>query len=146
MSPRKRWLTLKSVMTPFPDSIDVNAPLSEARRFLRARRIHHLPVVDGGDLVGIVSDRDIKLVLGPDFDYPPERELTVRDAYQPHAETLDLNAPAVRALELMVDHHIGSVLVTRKGRLAGIFTCTDACRAFAQRLREEEPGPGDDAA
>jgi len=43
----------------------------------------------------------------------------------------------------MADRHIGSVLVVREKRLAGIFTVTDACRRFGEFLRATFP-PGDD--
>jgi CBS domain-containing protein len=66
-------------MTPFPYSIDIDAPLSEARAFMRRRRIRHLPVTSQGTVVGLITDRDIKLLLGPDFAYPAEKELVVRD-------------------------------------------------------------------
>ena len=47
----------------------------------------------------------------------------------------------------MAKRHLGSVLVMRRGRLAGIFTATDACHAFGEFIRERYPPPhGDDAA
>ena len=75
--------SLASAMTPFPYSVDVEAPVDEALRFMREHRIRHLPVIDGGKLAGLVSDRDIKLMLGPDFAYPSARELKVRDVFVP---------------------------------------------------------------
>src|SRR3989304_9026178 len=57
--------SIKSVMTPFPYSIDIEAPINEARAFMQKQNIRHLPVIAGGKLAGIVSDRDIKLFLGP---------------------------------------------------------------------------------
>jgi CBS domain-containing protein len=68
-------------MTPFPYSIDVDAPLTEAHALMRRLQFRHLPVTSGEAIVGILTDRDIKLVLGPDFACPDERELRVRDAY-----------------------------------------------------------------
>ena len=66
-------------MTPFPYSVDINAPIEEAREFMRQRQIRHLPVTDGQKLVGVLTDRDIKLYLGPDFDYPSQKDATVKD-------------------------------------------------------------------
>jgi CBS domain-containing protein len=79
---------LKNVMTPFPYSVDVEAPVDEAERFMREHKIRHLPVMEKGVLKGVITDRDIKLMLGPDW----------------------------------------------RGKLAGVFTVTDACRAFADYL------------
>ena len=44
----------------------------------------------------------------------------------------------------MAERHIGSALVTRGGKLVGIFTTTDACRALARVLHEQHPDPGPD--
>ena len=76
-------------MTPFPYSIEADAPLAEAHVFMRERRIRHLPVTDRGQLAGVLTDRDIKLALGPDLGLPPERELAVRDVFQPDTYVVD---------------------------------------------------------
>ena len=143
----RRIPAIKSVMTAFPYSIDIGAPIHEARLFMREHAIRHLPVMENGALVGIVTDRDIKLMLGPDFAYPQESELTVRDVYLDHPYEVNLEEPLDNVLVHMAEHHIGSAIVTRDGKLAGMFTVTDACRAFAEHLREQfHPHGGDDAA
>ena len=91
---RTRFPQILAFMTPFPFSIDVEAPLAEAHAFLRERRIRHLPVTREGVLAGILTDRDIKLALGPDLGSPPERELRVSDVYQPECYVVDAGAAA----------------------------------------------------
>lgn len=142
----KKLPRIKSVMTPFPWSIDIDAPVDEARAFMRREHIRHLPVVDEGRLVGLVSDRDIKLCLGPDFDSPPPGEVTVRDVYVDRPYVVELDEPLPNVLFAMAERHIGSVLVTREGKLAGVFTATDACRRFAEFLTADAPRPGGEAA
>jgi CBS domain-containing protein len=144
----KRIPAVKTVMTPFPYSVDAGAPVAEAQDFMRQHRIRHLPVVHDGQLAGVISDRDIKLVLGPDFAYPNAGELTVRDVMVQDPYVVDLGTRLDEVLEHMATHQLGSALVTREGRLAGVFTVTDACRAFAQHLREQfrRAGGGGDAA
>jgi len=142
--PRHRPPQILAYMTPFPYSIDVGAPLAEARTFLRERQIHHLPVTRDGDLAGILTDRDIKLALGPDLDSPPERELSVRDVFQPESYVVDAGDLLEDVAAAMAERHIGSALVTRGGKLVGIFTTTDACRALARVLRGQHPEPGPD--
>ena len=142
----KRKPTLAASMTPFPHSVDINAPIDEAQQFMREHRIRHLPVTDEGVLIGVVTDRDIKLLLGPDFAYPEPQSLKVSDAMAEDAYVVDLKTPLAVVLENMASRRLGSALVTRKGKLAGVFTSTDACRAFASYLGPaENPGP-DDAA
>lgn len=138
----KHMPPIKSVMTPFPYSIDIDAPINEARAFMHKQNIRHLPVISGGKLAGIVSDRDIKLFLGPDLAYPEADKARVRDVYLSNPYIVDLNEPLDNVLTAMAERHIGSVLVTRDGKLAGLFTATDACRTFADFLRQRFRPPG----
>jgi acetoin utilization protein AcuB len=141
---RHRSPSILAYMTPFPYSIDVEAPLAEAHAFLRERQIRHLPVTRNGELAGILTDRDIKLALGPDLGSPPERELRVADVYQPETYVVDAGERLEDVAGRMAERHVGSALVTRGGKLVGIFTTTDACRALARVLREQRPTPGPD--
>lgn len=141
---RHRLPQVLAYMTPFPYSIDVDAPLAEAHAFLRERRIRHLPVTERGQLAGVLTDRDIKLALGPDLGSPPERELAVRDVYQSDSYIVDAGASLEDVANHMAERHVGSALVTRGGKLVGIFTTTDVCRALAKVLREQHPHSGPD--
>ena len=143
----KRMPTIKSVMTPFPHSVDIDAPIADAQAFMREHRFRHLPVTENHVLVGVVTDRAIKLYLGPELEYPKAGETTVRDVYMDHPYIVDLNERLDVVLQTMADRHIGSVLVTRNGKLAGVYTATDVCRGFAEFLRDPyRPVDGDDAA
>lgn len=133
----KKIPSIKTVMTAFPYSVQPNASLQQAIEFMRTQNIRHLPVADHGKLLGLVSDRDIKLVLGPDFAYPDPDQLTVGDVMRKDTYTVDLDERLDNVLAHMADHHIGSAVVTRQGRLAGMFTSSDACRNFADHLREQ---------
>jgi acetoin utilization protein AcuB len=137
----KRMPEIRSFMTPFPHAITADAPLSQARDFMNRHRLHHLPVLDGAQLVGVISDRDIKLLLGIEPDYAGHSGLTVREAMATDVYVVDLHTPLDRVLDALVARRIGSALVTRKGRLAGVFTVTDACRELAILLREQCPPP-----
>jgi acetoin utilization protein AcuB len=132
-----RMPKIKSVMTAFPFSISIGAPINEAIAFMREKQIRHLPVTDNRELVGVVSDRDIKLALGPDFAYPNPDELTVGEAMIRESYIVDLEERTDTVLEHMAEHHIGSAVVTRHGKLAGMFTTSDACREYANLLREQ---------
>jgi CBS domain-containing protein len=125
---------LKDIMTPFPYSVDAEASIDAAVEFMRTHKIRHLPVTTKGTLTSVVSDRDVKLVLGPDFAYPSSRELKVRDAMVKDCYIVDLATPLAAVLRHMAAQRIGSAVVTRRGKLAGVFTANDACRAFADYL------------
>jgi acetoin utilization protein AcuB len=130
----KRNPQVIAFMTPFPHSIDIDASLAQARRMMREGNFRHLPVTSGGDIVGVVTDRDIKLLLGPDFGNPDERELKVRDAYIDKPCVVPASTSLATVARTMAEHHIGSAIVTKNDKLVGIFTVTDACRALAEVL------------
>jgi acetoin utilization protein AcuB len=112
---------------------------------MREGHFRHLPVTYGGGIVGIVTDRDIKLLLGPDFGNPDERELTVSDAYIDKPCVVPASTPVAVVARTMAEHHIGSAIVTKNDKLVGIFTVTDACRALAEVL-QGQPAESDSAA
>ena len=137
--------TLKTAMTPFPYSVDLDASLKEAQQLMDEHDVHHLPVTQGHGLVGVVTGRGILSALAA----RPKREhgkLTVKDVYETDVYVVDLNEPIENVLLTMADRHIGSAIVTRLGRLAGVFTWVDACRAFGEYIRENFPRPDDNDA
>ncbi len=139
--------SIRSVMTPFPYFVEVGESLLAARTLMVGHEVRHLPVKDKDKLVGVLTDRDLKRALDADLGLPPKDELFVRDVFVPDAYTVDTSEPLDRVLEEMANRHLGSVLVTSHGRLAGIFTTTDACRILCRHLRAiAPPRPADDAA
>jgi acetoin utilization protein AcuB len=137
---------MKSVMTPFPYSIDGNATVREALAMMSDHDIRHLPVKDNGKLVSVITDRDIKLTTHPTVERSID-ELRVRDLCVAEAYIVDLTERLDSVLLRMAQRHIGSVLVAKNGKLVGIFTTTDACRHYGEYLRSLFPtGNGHDAA
>jgi acetoin utilization protein AcuB len=133
-------------MTPFPHFIEADASLRQARELMHRHDIRHIPVKQTGRLVGVITDRDIKRALDPDLGLPSSDELVVGDVAVFDGYVVEVDEPLDLVLMHMADEHIGCALVTRSGRLAGIFTTTDACRVFAEHLRGEHPSPRDDEA
>ncbi len=138
---------LKMAMTPFPYSIELDASLDEAMALMAKHEVRHLPVTDGHIPAGMISDRDIRGVALVHAGQENAGVLRVRDVYVTEVYIVDLNEPLDNVLLHMADGHIGSAVVTREGRLAGVFTAMDACRTFGEYLRERFPhGDGDEAA
>jgi acetoin utilization protein AcuB len=131
-----------AVMTPFPWFVQIEDRLERARELMREHGIRHLPVTQGGELVGVVSSRDIQLVESA-ADSGERDRLRVRDACVQDAYVADLAEPLDRVLLEMARRHIDSTLVTRNRKLVGILTVTDACRAFGGFLQAMFPH-GDD--
>lgn len=127
---------LKTEMTPFPWWVEIDAPLLAARDMMRQHKVRHLPVKENGQLVSVVTDRDLKFSLDPDLGLPPRESLRVRDVCVYTAFIVDIDSRLEEVLETMAERKIGSALVTRDGNLVGIFTSPDACRTLARMIRE----------
>jgi len=118
-------------MTPAPVTVTGPDTVAAAAALMRERRIRHLPVVDGEQLIGIVAHGDVEV--------PPRLAGPVADALlaRPVAEVMtadpvviELEEPVEMAARLMHDHRIGSLPVMDGKRLAGILTAADLFRAF----------------
>ena len=133
-----------SVMTPFPYSIAIEESVRTARDMMERHAIRHLPVKDQGTLVGVISERDVSLAMGTGVHFPSAQALRVREVYLPQAYVVDVGERLDCVLLHMAQQHIGSALVVKEGRLAGIFTMTDACRLLGQLLRDRFPVSTDD--
>ena len=138
----KRIPTIKTVMTPFPYSVEPDSKVEAALDIMNAHGIHHLPVTDKGKLAGVISSRDILRQMALDENL----SLNVHDVMSTDIYTADLSERLDSVLHRMAEHHLGSVIVTRKGKLAGIFTHVDACAAFAEFLRDQVRRSGGDTA
>jgi len=139
-----RMPTVKVAMTPFPWSIDIEAPLSDAREMMAEHEIHHLPVTEHGGLVGVISGREVALGTAIAQARDPRGEALVREACVLHAYAVEDTEPLDGVLAVMARERLGSALVTRRGKLVGVFTVTDACRLLAEWLRACFPATGDD--
>lgn len=137
---------IKAVMTAFPYSIDIGAPVSEALAYMDEHDMRHLPVTRNDKLVGMLTQRDIKLFLALAATDRELDSISVSEIHMDDPCIVDLDTRLDIVLLEMVDRHVNSVLVTRHGKLAGVFTTTDACRTFAEHLREQFSPPGGDEA
>ncbi|HZR81462.1 MAG TPA: CBS domain-containing protein [Candidatus Binatia bacterium] len=123
--------TIKVAMTTFPYSIDIDAPLADAWAMMLQRGIRHLPVTEDGAIVGVVSERDLRLVLRPGSAFT---DGAVRLACTTDAYTVPDDTPLDVVAREMADRQIGCVVVERHGKLVGILTTTDVCRMLADVL------------
>jgi acetoin utilization protein AcuB len=127
--------TIREIMSPLTHSIGDDQPMAEAAHRMHQYSIRHLPVLRGGRLVGIVSERDLALVESlPGVD---PNEVTVREAMtsEPYAVPPGASLPAV--LRQMAEHKWGTAVVVDEGKPVGIATTTDALRLCVDLLEGE---------
>jgi acetoin utilization protein AcuB len=131
-------MTVKELMTGAVITAPPSMPILEARNLMMKERIRHLPVADAdGRLLGIITDRDIRLNLPSKATSLSVWEinhllskLTVEEVMTRAVITVGPDRPAREAAQLIVDHQIGALPVEDGGRLIGIVTETDLLRAF----------------
>jgi acetoin utilization protein AcuB len=123
---------IKKLMTKLPYTIAHDQTMEAAHRMMREHRVRHLPVLDGGALVGVVSDGDLHLVETL-LDVDPARVL-VEDAMTQDVYTVAPDAPIDEVVRTMARRKLGSTIVAERGRVVGIFTTIDALQSFARAL------------
>lgn len=123
---------VEKYMSTDPHTIGSEQTLRKAEEVMREYRIRHLPVLEGGRLVGILSDRDVKLVESlKDVD---PNEVTVSEACSQDMYTVSPKAPLNEVCAEMAMRKYGSVLVLDNHKLVGIFTWVDALNALNELL------------
>ncbi len=129
-------LQIQAVMTPFPHSVGLNQSVKVARQLMREHSIRHLPVQNGGQLVGVISDRDVNFAIA--FEHVDPETMLVSEAYTAEPYIIELTTPVYQVARRMADDHLGCALVTQRERLVGIFTAVDACRTLADLLLSDD--------
>jgi acetoin utilization protein AcuB len=117
-------------MTPSPHTIGKAQPLAAARRLMRDTHIRHLPVLDGGKLIGVLSDRELGFMEA----LPGADMFTVEEAAVPGTYAVASDAPLGVVAAEMAELKVGSAVVMQGGRVVGMLTAVDALRALADAL------------
>jgi len=119
--------------------------LREAVRLELQRKIRHIPIVDAGKLVGIVTDRDIKRALPSPLTGQLAREeydavldeTRVGKVMTRDPQTVSPDDTLATAVQLMFDKRIGGIPVVENGKLVGIYTQTDALSLCLELLKKQ---------
>lgn len=131
-------LTVQQFMTRSPHTIGHDQPLDAAHRLMREHDIRHLPVLQGGKLVGIVSQRDLHLIESLK-DVDPARVL-VSEAMNAEVYTVGPRASIRKIASEMATHKYGSAVVMEHEQVIGVFTTVDALRVLYGLLEVDRQG------
>lgn len=128
-------VAVEEFTTPDPITAADDMLVDELVELLENNHIRHLPVVDQqGKVIGIISDRDLRLVKG--LDLVSHQHIRAADIMTPEPFTVAANTPIDEVAFIMSDKKIGSMLVNDEdGKLLGIFTASDALNALIEIIR-----------
>lgn len=119
-------------MTKNPITVAPDEHLSNAREKMTAGRFRRVPVVSGGELVGIVTDRDLRARAGQLDRVKVDAVMNERLITITPASTVE------EAATLMLKHQIGGLPVIDKGKLIGVITASDVLKAFLDVMGASE--------
>lgn len=123
---------VREYMTASPVTIGSKQSMASASELMKKHAIRHLPVLRGGQLVGVVSDRDVKIVESfPDVD---PKTVSVDEAVGQEAYGVAPTDDLALIARHMHDHKYGSAVVMEGKTVVGIFTTVDALQALADLL------------
>ncbi|HEX4746441.1 MAG TPA: CBS domain-containing protein [Gaiellaceae bacterium] len=121
--------TVRDAMTPTPTTIEAGATVVDAARLMASTDVGSLPVVEGEELVGIVTDRDLVLhVLAKDVD---PHKVSVSTICTQHPTVVEPTEALDVALERMAREQVRRLPVVEDGRVVGILAQADVSRAAA---------------
>lgn len=133
---------VRDCMTRSPHIIGPQETLRSAQDLMGLRRIRHLPVIEHGKLVGLLTDRDLRRVLPSPIsphgatdvdgvlDGTPVGRVMVRTP-----TTIGPAQPLREAVEIFIDKKYGALPVMEDGKLVGIVSMIDALRACLELLK-----------
>ena len=109
-------MRLREIMSEAPESITAATSVAEARARMRTAGIHHLVVLDGKSIAGVVSERDLRGARG---------DAAVAEVMSTKIATAAPDTTVREAANLLRGRAIGSLPIVDHGRLVGIVTISD---------------------
>lgn len=139
-------MLVRDVMQSKLVTVSPKTTLPQAMRLAAERRVRHLPVVEDGELVGIVSDRDLKQSMASpatslevhELNYLLNR-LAVAEIMTKAVITIGPRSPVEEAARLMLQEKISALPVIDGGQLVGIITETDVLDLLVRALGAGTP-------
>lgn len=127
--------------------VQPDLPILEALKLMQRENIRRTPVIRGGKMLGIVSDKDLLNAAPSDatslsmweLNYLVSR-IRVQDVMTKEVLTVDEDTPIEEAARIMADNKIGGLPVMREGRVVGLITETDLFRILLELMGAREAG------
>ncbi|NLG75348.1 MAG: CBS domain-containing protein [Xanthomonadaceae bacterium] len=127
-------VTVDEFTTPEPVTATEDMSIEDLQLLMQEHGIRHLPVVRDENVVGVISDRDVRLVAG--LSYAEKHQVRAGDIMTPDPLIVSATARLDDVALAMSERKVGSAIVTEAdGKLLGIFTATDALNALIEIVR-----------
>ena len=128
----KQMPKIEKFMSTTPHTINQDMTVKNALSAMREFNVRHLPVEKAGELVGLVSDRDIKLASS----FSNHSEMTIEDIMTLAPYTVTPQASVDEVVLNMAEHKYGCAVVKQEnGKVVGIFTANDGLRVLGEVLK-----------
>ena len=92
--------------------------------------------------MGIVSERELHHLVNPSLPRVDKARIRARDILVANPYVVEIDTPLRTVVAAMAERHLGSAIVVKRGKLAGILSVVDVCRLLAQMLDDGFPAPG----
>jgi acetoin utilization protein AcuB len=129
--------TISQFMTSGPFTIGREQSLAAAKQLMSKSHVRHLPVLHGGKLVGMISERELDVIEA----LPGSKQLSVEDAMVPDVYLASADAPLDTVAAEMARLKVGSAVVVKDDIVVGVFTAVDGLRALAEVLSTPPAAP-----
>ncbi len=123
---------ISKYMTSTPYTVRPSLTLDEAMKLMREHQLRHLPILEGGQLVGILTERDIRVMES--FKNVDPTKVLVEDAMEQNVYAVFPSAPLDQVAAEMASKKYGSAVVMQNLKVVGIFTVVDALTALSELL------------
>ncbi len=115
---------IRDVMTSNPCTIDADKDIAYAAKMLKDEDVGIAPIVEGDQLIGVLTDRDIAIKVVAEGKDP--KSTTVREIASTNVVTIDPQQDLDEALRLMAQHKVRRLpVVEEDGKLVGILAQAD---------------------
>ena len=138
--------TIEAIMSTNLITVAPSATLAEARTLMHDNRIHHIPVVEDGQLTGLITLTNVLAATDSFLRDPQNRihanDISIKDAMVEDVATVDISASLRQAALFLERHKIGCLPVMDNSKLVGIITDTDFVAVainLLEQLEETEP-------
>ncbi len=132
-------MLIREIMHKNPITIPPETPLFEAYKIMQEKNIRHLPVLENGKLIGIVTDRDLRLATSQLAEKPFKPEDIVKKIMSSPVQTTAPSDPIEIATKIMRELKISSLPVLENEKLVGIITGADLLDAMLKLTGVHRP-------